>query len=273
MQTQDTDTSQEDILSSFREERLEQRKKKPAILIGVSIGIVVAVSVGWLTFGKYVSVYYGADNGELPVIRADSSADGMKPETPGGMEVPNRDKLVYERLRQSNAELPVERLLPAAEKPVRPSVQPDDEKRQADPIGDLAADIIAQDTMPAAAVIYEEDGTPVEVMFRETEPAAVPAEQKSAERPVEQAVAKPAEKHRCRPSGKKMSIFTRYSWFPRVRTARLKANGNDYLKNLRKLLPTNPILYQRRSWQAVLFTVCVSGGLKSMKRQRLCAIS
>ena len=206
MQTQDTDTSQEDILSSFREERLEQRKKKPAILIGVSIGIVVAVSVGWLTFGKYVSVYYGADNGELPVIRADSSADGMKPETPGGMEVPNRDKLVYERLRQSNAELPVERLLPA-ENPVRPSVQPDDEKRQADPIGDLAADIIAQDTMPAAAVIYEEDGTPVEVMFRETEPAAVPAEQKSAERPVEQAVAKPAEKTPVPAVGKKDEHF------------------------------------------------------------------
>lgn len=194
MQTQDTDTSQEDILSSFREERLEQRKKRPAILIGVSIGIVVAVSVGWLTFGKYVSVYYGADNGELPIIRADSSADGMKPETPGGMEVPNRDKLVYERLRQSNAELPVERLLPAAEKPVRPSVPADDEKQQSDPIGDLAADIIAQDTIPAAAVVYEEDGTPVEVMFRETEPASVPAGQKSAEQSVEQVVVKPAEK-------------------------------------------------------------------------------
>ena len=120
MQPQDTDTSQEDILASFREERLEQRKKRPAILIGILIGIVGAVGIGWLTFGKYVSVYYGADSGDLPVIRADSSADGMKPETPGGMEVPNRDKLVYERLRQSNTELPVERLLPAAEKPASP---------------------------------------------------------------------------------------------------------------------------------------------------------
>ena len=46
----------------------------------------------------------------------------------------------------------------------------------------------------AAAVVYEEDGTPVEVMFRETEPAAVPAGQKSAEQSVEQVVVKPAEK-------------------------------------------------------------------------------
>lgn len=194
MQTQDTDTSQEDILSSFREERLEQRKKRPAILIGVSIGIIVAVSVGWLTFGKYVSVYYGADNGELPVVRADSSADGMKPETPGGMEVPNRDKLVYERLRQSNTELPVERLLPAVEKPVRPSVPADDEKKQADPIGDLAADIIARDTAPAAAVVYEEDGTPVEVMFREAEPAVISSKPEPVKKTAAQTVAEAVEK-------------------------------------------------------------------------------
>lgn len=197
----------------------------------------------------------------------------MKPETPGGMEVPNRDKLVYERLRQSNAELPVERLLPAAEKPVRPSVQPDDEKRQADPIGDLAADIIAQDTMPAAAVIYEEDGTPVEVMFRETEPAAVPAEQKSAERPVEQAVAKPAEKTPVPAVGKKDEHFYTVQLVSTRSDSAAESEWKRLSKNLRKLLPTNPILYQRRSWQAVLFTVCVSGGLKSMKRQRLCAIS
>lgn len=272
MQTQDTDISQEDILSSFREERLEQRKKRPAILIGVSIGIVVALGVGWLTFGKYVSVYYGADNGELPVIRADSSVDGMKPETPGGMEVPNRDKLVYERLRQSNTELPVERLLPSSEKPVPPSAPEKEEKQPIDPIGDLAADIIAQDTMPAAAVIYEEDGTPVEVMFRETTKlAAVPAVQKPEEKPEEHAAAKPVEKRRT--SRQKKKAFIRYSWFPHVRTAPPKANGNDYLKNLRKLSLTNPILYQRRSWQAVLFTACVSGGLKSTKKQKLCAIS
>ncbi len=201
MQTQDTDITQEDILSSFREERLEQRKKRPAILIGVSIGIVVAVCVGWLTFGKYVSVYYGADNGELPVIRADASIDGMKPDSPGGMEVPNRDKLVYERLRQSNTELPVERLLPSAEKPVQPTVSADDEKVPADPIGNLAADIVAQDTEIAAALVYEEDGSPVEVMFRQTEQAVVPAEKKIEEKSSEQSVAKSEKKQSVKSAG------------------------------------------------------------------------
>ena len=165
------DTSQDDIMASFREERLEQRRKKPAILIGVSIGVVLAVAIGGLTYGRYVSVYYDADSGNLPVIRADSSVDGMRPATPGGMEVPNRDKLVYERLRQSNTEVPVERLLPVSEKPHVPAVKKEEKKEEKkvpqskaeeDPIAVLAAGIIEQ--KQSSALIYEEDGTPVEEM-------------------------------------------------------------------------------------------------------------
>ena len=201
-QPQDTDISQEDILSSFREERLEQRRKRPAILIGVSIGVVLAIGVGWLTFGKYVSVYYGADSGELPIIRADSSVDGMKPETPGGMEVPNRDKLVYERLRQTDSELPVERLLPAVEKPVTPQEQK--VEKQEDPIGELAANIIAEETVPAAAVVYEEDGTPVEVMFKETPVAQKPSVSEE-KKPVEKTAEKPIEKKSVEPVKQEIS--------------------------------------------------------------------
>lgn len=191
-ETDETDTSQEDILSSFREERMEQRKKRPAILIGVSIGVLIAAGVGCLTFGKYVSVYYGADSGDLPVIRADRSMDGMKPDTPGGMEVPNRDKLVYERLRQSNTELPVERLLPPAEKPVSPAPE-----QEPDAIAALVTDLAAQETpAPATAVVYEEDGTPVEVMFKETAAATVTPEPEPivAEKQIEKPAEKKAEK-------------------------------------------------------------------------------
>lgn len=191
-ETDETDTSQEDILSSFREERMEQRKKRPAILIGVSIGVLIAAGVGCLTFGKYVSVYYGADSGDLPVIRADRSMDGMKPDTPGGMEVPNRDKLVYERLRQSNTELPVERLLPPAEKPVSPAPE-----QEPDAIAALVTDLAAQETpAPATAVVYEEDGTPVEVMFKETTAATVTPEPEPivAEKQIEKPAEKKAEK-------------------------------------------------------------------------------
>lgn len=178
---QDLDTSEDDILASFREERIEQRKKKPAILIGIGIGIVAAVGIGWLTFGRYVSVYYGADSGALPVIHADASVDGMRPKTPGGMEVPNRDKLVYERLRKNDTSVPVERLLPSAEKPAKPKTAEKDPvkepvKEQEDVIGALAANIIQQEEQQqATAVLYEDDGTPVEVMFKETTAVETPS--------------------------------------------------------------------------------------------------
>ena len=168
---QDMGSSEEDIMASFREERLEQRRKKPAILTGIAIGIVSAAAIGWVTFGRYVSVYYGADQGALPVVRADSSEDGMKPASPGGMEIPNRDKLVYERLRKNDTELPVERLLPLTEKPVKPqTAQKETEKTGDDLIGALAAGII-QEEKQSSAVLYEDDGTPVEVVFKEDDPS------------------------------------------------------------------------------------------------------
>lgn len=201
----DIQRTQEDILSSFHEERMEQRKKKPAILIGISIGTLIAVTIGCLTFGRYVSVYYGADSGELPVIGADAGADGMRPASPGGMEVPNRDKLVYERLRQSNAELPVERLLPTAEKPVAPAFD-----RQTDDIGSLVADLAAkEDDAPAAAVVYEEDGTPVEVMFRpadEIVPAGIPEPSRIVERTEESGGSAFTEKSAVVKTAEKVSV-------------------------------------------------------------------
>lgn len=198
MQDRDLDTSQDDILASFREERLEQRRKKPAILIGVSIGIVLAVAIGWFTFGRYVSVYYGADSANLPVIRADSSVDGTKPETPGGMNVPNRDKLVYERLRQNSANLPVERLLPSVEKPKKPEIKENTIKEEKkaplkeaeDPIASLTADIIQEEREQTSALIYEEDGTPVEIMFTETPAVSTPAEEVKKEKSPETGSAK-----------------------------------------------------------------------------------
>ena len=42
----------DDAFSSFREERLEQRRKRPAILIGVGIGVVVAVAIGGVAVGN-----------------------------------------------------------------------------------------------------------------------------------------------------------------------------------------------------------------------------
>jgi hypothetical protein len=50
---------------------------------------------------------------DVPLIRADERPTKVRPEKPGGMEVPDRDKLIYTQKRAA-----VEHLLPPPEKPM-----------------------------------------------------------------------------------------------------------------------------------------------------------
>ena len=55
-----------------------------------------------------------------PLIKAEEGPAKIRPEEPGGMEVPYQDKLVYDRLAPDQAEPPAERLLPPPEAPLPP---------------------------------------------------------------------------------------------------------------------------------------------------------
>ncbi len=55
-----------------------------------------------------------------PLIKAEEGPAKIRPEEPGGMEVPYQDKLVYDRLAPDQAEPLVERLLPPPEAPLPP---------------------------------------------------------------------------------------------------------------------------------------------------------
>jgi hypothetical protein len=60
--------------------------------------------------------------GEAPLIRAEEQPIKVSPESPGGMEVPNRDIMIYGRLQHEKlgGKPPVERLLPEPERPLPP---------------------------------------------------------------------------------------------------------------------------------------------------------
>lgn len=225
----------EESFSSFREERLERRRKRPAILIGIFTGIFIALAVGWLTLGKYVSIYYGADSEELPLIKADSSVDGIRPTSPGGMNVPDQDKMVYERLRQGNStDLPVERLLPPPEKPKKPIVA-EAVVDGNDAIGDLAGQILAEEqvTSTATAVIYEQDGTPVEVVFREKDKVKiVVAEVPSQKEELKQAKVKVEEKTEKEVAYMVQLVSTRSLESAEAEWKRLSKKFNEIMKDL-----------------------------------------
>lgn len=103
---------------------------------GLITGIVAVVIVG-------AFIWSGRDRtdieaaGETPVIRADETPVKIPPESPGGMEVPHRDKLVYQRVPGGDADK-MERLLPPPEQPLtppapEPTAQPDQARPSALP--------------------------------------------------------------------------------------------------------------------------------------------
>ena len=90
-----------------------------------ALTIFVAV-FALLAFGGVV--WYAYDQGRrvggeaaAPLIKADPTPTKIRPEEPGGLEVPNRDKLVFDRLPGASRDTErVERLLPPPETPVVP---------------------------------------------------------------------------------------------------------------------------------------------------------
>lgn len=72
----------------------------------------------WIGFGDRIMMMIAPADGDLPVIAADPSPVKVRPENPGGMQVPNQGRLVYGVVDGSSAQPRVERLLPSPEKPI-----------------------------------------------------------------------------------------------------------------------------------------------------------
>ncbi len=78
--------------------------------------VVIGVFAGGLWFAYHQGLRHGGGGtgaADVPLIRADERPTKVKPESPGGMEFPDRDKLIYTQKRAT-----VEHLLPPPEKPM-----------------------------------------------------------------------------------------------------------------------------------------------------------
>ena len=104
--------------------------------LGAVFAFAAVVGFGSLLAYHYVQNLDGTvDPGAVPVVRADPRPVKVRPETPGGIEVPFRDSTVYENLGQqaAGARPPVaapaaprgaERMLPGPETPLPRPVPP-----------------------------------------------------------------------------------------------------------------------------------------------------
>ncbi len=89
--------------------------------IGVTL-VVMGLFAGGLWFAYTAGMHAGGsgDGSDIPLIRADTRPMKVKPQNPGGMQIPDRDMLIYGQQRPQ-----VEHLLPPPEQPMaRPAPPP-----------------------------------------------------------------------------------------------------------------------------------------------------
>ncbi len=96
-------------------------RSRPKRRIGLVLTLLVlaggSAGAGWYLYGGNL---LAGTEGEVPVIRAADGPVKVRPENPGGMAIPDRDKLIYERLKGAEEDYRVERLLPRPEAPLAP---------------------------------------------------------------------------------------------------------------------------------------------------------
>jgi cell division septation protein DedD len=89
-----------------------RRRAHRGLAVVLALG-VMGLSAGGLWVGYRLSIGR-APSGEIPLIHADTDPIKVKPDDPGGMEIPNRDRFVF----NPTGGMPAERLLPPPETPL-----------------------------------------------------------------------------------------------------------------------------------------------------------
>jgi len=101
----------------FRQERLTWIGAGTLAVCLVGLGALVFMALG----DRHVRTLPAS---EVPLITADDKPFKIRPEDPGGLDVPDRDKLVYEQMRGGENVVVVERLLTEPELPLQPPLPP-----------------------------------------------------------------------------------------------------------------------------------------------------
>ena len=177
------DNKGDDFLNEFRqkiadqssasiEERRNELKRSKSVFIGAVSGVALAGVVGWFILAPQY-----ADNGnvEIPVIRRPQTAVKVQPSEPGGMEILNQDKSVYDIIEKKGNEPVVENLLPPPEQPRLPEIVASAPLPQPEPVVTDVVDnrlqtndIIPETTVGAAPVQALKETAPVQQVMTQT---------------------------------------------------------------------------------------------------------
>lgn len=139
---------------------------------------MLPVIVSLLALGAFLGIVWyaytwGGDDPadhQIPVIKAEQGPEKVRPEDPGGLEVPYQDKLVLNELESDPAEPQVENLLPLPEAPILVAPREPEAPLEAAPASPLN---LAEDGMQKSGEATAESGEGEATGVREGE--ALPA--------------------------------------------------------------------------------------------------
>ncbi|HUC63146.1 MAG TPA: SPOR domain-containing protein [Alphaproteobacteria bacterium] len=164
-------------------EREESRPRRRRY-VGMAAGAVVLIAFACVTYYAYHEGVRRGSESVAPLIRADQTPYKVKPENPGGMDIPNQDKLIYREVTPNGiANKPeAEKLLPPPEQPM---ARPTPEVASAAPAASSASEPVKPIVpAPSGATVARPAGVPGYVPM-----APVPAP--TADKPVSAAPATP----------------------------------------------------------------------------------
>jgi len=123
--------------------RQARRAAHTRLILTVSLAVLAVMALGvaarHILFGESPKDHQAS----VPVIHADDKPIKVKPQDRGGMDVPNQDKLIYDRMAAKNGDQQPERLLPPPEQaqtpPTPPPAQPKAPVPESNPLPPAAA--------------------------------------------------------------------------------------------------------------------------------------
>lgn len=170
------------------EERKNDLRRSKSVFIGAVSGLALAGIVGWFALSPR---YAGETPTEIPTIRRPQTAVKVLPENPGGMEILNQDKSVYDIIDNTDtAASHVESILPPPEQPIMPEIKPAADSQPASTATAAQTQTIEEETVVASAPVK----APVEVkaVVNEEPEVKLPTIKEAAQKQAETALkAKP----------------------------------------------------------------------------------
>lgn len=144
---------------------IEEQVKFSSVIKVILLLLVLSVIGGFLIW-KYV---LSEKKIVSPIIiKAEDRPMKVLPESPGGMEIPDQDKQVYQLIRSQEEERTVERFFPQTEEPVSPVLEEySEEGEAAEKTGGQETDDIGNLILQSAAQVSEEEETPQVVVSGE----------------------------------------------------------------------------------------------------------